>query len=50
MKILRAASMKTMNDPRFIADAKSKDLDNTPTRGEDLEALAEDVATQPEMV
>ena len=43
--------MTTMNDPEFIAEAKSKNLDITPSRGEDLEALAKDVVTQPpEMV
>ena len=51
MRILRAAFMTTMKDPEFIAEAKSKNLDITPTRGEDLEALAKDVVTQPpEMV
>jgi hypothetical protein len=51
MRILRAAFMTTMKDPEFIAEAKSKNLDITPTGGEDLEALAKDVVTQPpEMV
>ena len=48
MRILRAAFMATMNDPEFIAEAKGKNLDITPTRGEELEALAKNVVTQPE--
>jgi hypothetical protein len=51
MRVLRAAFIRTTNDPEFIAEAKGKNLDITPTRGEDFEALAKDVVTQPpEMV
>jgi tripartite-type tricarboxylate transporter receptor subunit TctC len=47
MKILRDAFLKTMKDPELLAEAKRKNFDITPTSGEDLEALAKQVMTQP---
>jgi len=42
-KILRAAFMKTMSDPELLADAKSQNLDITPSSGDELEGLAKQV-------
>ena len=47
VKILRDAFMKTMNDPELLAEAKKKNLNITPTRGEDLEIAAKSVVVQP---
>ena len=46
-KILREAFNKTMSDPEFLAEAKKKKLDVEPTRGEELEAMAKEVISQP---
>ncbi len=51
IKILREAFLKTMNDPDLLAEAKRKNLDITPSAGEELEALAKQVMAQtPEVV
>jgi tripartite-type tricarboxylate transporter receptor subunit TctC len=51
IKILREAFLKTMNDPELLAEAKRKNLDITPSTGEELEALAKQVMAQtPEIV
>lgn len=51
VKILREALLKTLGDPELLAEAKRKDLDITPTPGEDLQALAKQVVVQtPEVV
>jgi tripartite-type tricarboxylate transporter receptor subunit TctC len=47
IKILREAFLKTMNDPELLAEAKRKNLDITPSTGEELEALAKQVMAQP---
>lgn len=47
VKILREALLKTLSDPDLLAEAKRKDLDITPTSGEDLQALAKQVMVQP---
>jgi tripartite-type tricarboxylate transporter receptor subunit TctC len=47
MKILREAFLKTMKDPELLAEAKRKNFDITPTPGEELEALAKHVMSQP---
>ena len=47
MKILREAFLKTMNDPELLAEAKRKNFDITPSTGEELEALAKQVMSQP---
>ncbi len=46
IKILREAFLKTMNDPDLLAEAKRKNLDITPSTGEELEALAKQVMAQ----
>ena len=46
IKILREAYLKTMNDPELLAEAKRKNLDITPSKGEELEALAKQVVAQ----
>src|SRR5438093_7798 len=46
-KILRNAFLKTMSDPEFLAEAKRKNFDITPSSDEKLEALAKQVMTQP---
>jgi tripartite-type tricarboxylate transporter receptor subunit TctC len=51
IKILREAFLKTMSDPELLAEAKRKNLDITPSTGEELEALAKQVMAQtPEVV
>ena len=51
VKILREAFLKTMSDPELLAEAKRKNLDITPSTGEELEALAKQVMVQtPEVV
>jgi tripartite-type tricarboxylate transporter receptor subunit TctC len=47
VKILREAFMKTMNDPELLAEAKKRALGVNPTGGEELEAMARDLMTQP---
>ncbi|MDP2604510.1 MAG: tripartite tricarboxylate transporter substrate-binding protein [Deltaproteobacteria bacterium] len=47
VKTLREAFMKTMSDPEFLAEAKKKRLEVDPTSGEELEAMAKEVITQP---
>jgi len=39
--------MKTMSDRELLAEAKKKNLDITPTTGEELERVAKDVVSQP---
>ena len=46
IKILREAFLKTMSDPELLAEAKRKNLDITPSSGEELEALAKQVMVQ----
>jgi tripartite-type tricarboxylate transporter receptor subunit TctC len=50
VKSLREAFNKTMKDPDFIAEAKKKRLDLDPTTGEDVQALASEVMSQPKDV
>jgi tripartite-type tricarboxylate transporter receptor subunit TctC len=47
MKILREAFLQTMKDPDLLAEAKRKNFDITPSSGEELEALAQHVMSQP---
>jgi tripartite-type tricarboxylate transporter receptor subunit TctC len=47
LKSLRDAFRKTMSDPEFLADVKAKRLETNPDYGEDLEALAKQVVSQP---
>jgi nucleoid DNA-binding protein len=39
-----------MKDPDFLAEAKKKRLDINPTTGEEVEAIAKEVMTQPKGV
>ena len=39
-----------MQDPDFLAETKRKKLDMNPTTGEEVEALAKDVMSQPKEV
>lgn len=39
--------MKTMSDRELLEEAKKKNLDITPTTGEELESLAKEVIAQP---
>ncbi|MBI2360525.1 MAG: hypothetical protein HYV04_16755 [Deltaproteobacteria bacterium] len=50
VKILRAGFAKTMTDPEFLADVKKRKYDLDPTSGEELEALAKEVVSQPAAV
>jgi tripartite-type tricarboxylate transporter receptor subunit TctC len=47
VKILRQAFMKALNDPELLAIAEKQNLEIEPTSGEELEALAKEVMTQP---
>jgi tripartite-type tricarboxylate transporter receptor subunit TctC len=46
LKILRDAFQKTMKDPTFLADVKTRKLEADPDSGEDLEAIAKSVVAQ----
>ena len=50
VKSLRDAFTRTMKDPDFLAETKRKRLDLDPTTGEEVQALAVDVMTQPKDV
>lgn len=50
VKILREAFNRTMKDPEFLAETKRKRLDIDPTTGEEVEALAKEVMSQPKEV
>jgi hypothetical protein len=47
VKALREAFTKTMKDADFLAETKRKRLDMDPTTGEEVQALATDVMSQP---
>jgi tripartite-type tricarboxylate transporter receptor subunit TctC len=47
VKILRAAFMKSVNDPELLDDAKKKRLELDPVPGEELEALSKEIVAQP---
>jgi len=46
-KVLREGFIKALKDPALLEDAKKKNLDITPTPGEELESLAKEVIAQP---
>ena len=50
VKTLRDGFTKTMKDPDFLAETKRKRLDMDPTTGEEVQALAADVMSQPKDV
>jgi tripartite-type tricarboxylate transporter receptor subunit TctC len=47
LKALRDAFRKTMSDPAFLADVKTRKLEIDPDYGEALETLAKEVVSQP---
>jgi tripartite-type tricarboxylate transporter receptor subunit TctC len=47
VKMLRDAFVKAISDPAFMAEASKKQLDVELIRGEELEALAKEVISQP---
>jgi tripartite-type tricarboxylate transporter receptor subunit TctC len=47
VKILRAAYLKTLNDPEVLAEAKKGRLDVEPTSGEELESLVKEIFNAP---
>ena len=47
VKILRQAFMKALTDPALLAQAEKFKMEIEPTGGEELEALAKEVMTQP---
>jgi len=47
VKILRDAFMEVVRDSEFIAEAKKRDWELSPTSGEELEAMAKEVVAQP---
>ncbi len=47
VKMLRDAFNKTMKDADFLAETKKKRLDIDPTTGEEVEALAKELLSQP---
>ena len=46
-QILRDAFRKTVTDPAFLADVKTRKLEVNPTYGEELEVIAREAASQP---
>jgi tripartite-type tricarboxylate transporter receptor subunit TctC len=50
VRLLREAFNNTMKDPDFLAETKRKRLDIDPTTGEEVEALAREVLSQPREV
>ena len=46
LKMLRDAFQKTMKDPAFLTDVKTRKLEVDPDSGEDLEAIAKSVVAQ----
>lgn len=47
LKLLRDAFRKTMADPAFLADVKTRKLEADPDFGEDLEMIAREAVNQP---
>jgi tripartite-type tricarboxylate transporter receptor subunit TctC len=47
LSILRAAYEKAVKDPEFLAEAKKLRIDVAPARGEELQAKAKEVMSQP---
>jgi tripartite-type tricarboxylate transporter receptor subunit TctC len=50
VKILREAYMKTMKDPAFLAEARHRKLEISPTSGEEMDDLIKEVMSQPPAV
>jgi tripartite-type tricarboxylate transporter receptor subunit TctC len=47
LKTLREAFRKTMADPAFLADVKTRKFEIAPDNGEELETLAKEIVAQP---
>ena len=47
LSILRAAYEKAVKDPELLAEAKKLRIDMAPARGEELQAKAKEVMSQP---
>jgi tripartite-type tricarboxylate transporter receptor subunit TctC len=47
VKIMRDAFNKAMADPELLAEAKKKKLEVDPTGGEELQAIAKEIISQP---
>lgn len=47
LKTLRDAFKKTINEPMFLADVKTRKLEANPTFGEELETIAKEAVSQP---
>jgi len=47
VKILREALVKATKDPEFIEETKKRKLDLEPASGEEMEALAKEMLSQP---
>jgi tripartite-type tricarboxylate transporter receptor subunit TctC len=47
LKLLREAFRKTMSDPAFLADVKTRKFEIDPDYGEELETLAKEIVSQP---
>jgi len=50
LKTLRDAFQKTMTDPAFQADVKTRKFETDPDSGEQLEAIAKEAVSQPREV
>jgi tripartite-type tricarboxylate transporter receptor subunit TctC len=50
LKLLREAFRKTMADPNFLADVKARKFEIDPDYGEELEALAKEIVSQPKEI
>ena len=50
LEALRRAFDEMVKDPQFLADAKTRNLGVDPMKGEDLQKIAADVASQPQDV
>jgi hypothetical protein len=48
--MLRAAFMKTMNDPAFLADAEKLKIEIQPTSGEEVEKIVKRFFSYPKTV
>lgn len=47
LKLLRDSFMRMVTDPEFVAEAKRRNLEVKPSRGEELERLVKEVMSQP---
>lgn len=48
VRILREAHVKSMKDPKLMAEAEKGKMDMAPSTGEELDALTKDIMDQPE--